>query len=85
MTAALLVGPSLQVQAAKNDVILVEKGVALAVVCVPSGYAVSALFEITSAVQPDKMNTLVILCERTEVNELGVGGLLGPVMIYRDK
>ena len=32
MTAALLVGPSLQVQAAKNDVILVEKGVALAVV-----------------------------------------------------
>src|SRR5690606_16821625 len=52
---------------------------------IANGYAASALFDITAAVQPNKKNDMAILCERQGLNELGIGGLLGPVMIYRDK
>ena len=30
-------------------------------------------------------NQFTILCERTHLNELGTGGLMGPVIIYREK
>ena len=45
----------------------------------------SALFDITDAARPGEKNNVAILCERKGLNELGMGGLLGPVMIYRDK
>jgi hypothetical protein len=50
-----------------------------------SGYAASALFDISAAVQAGKSNDAAILCDRKGLNDLGIGGLLGPVMIYRDK
>jgi len=30
-------------------------------------------------------NQFTILCERYRLNELGTGGLMGPVVIYREK
>jgi len=30
-------------------------------------------------------NQFSILCERTNLNELGTGGLMEPVVIYREK
>jgi hypothetical protein len=30
-------------------------------------------------------NQFTILCDRHHLNELGTGGLLGPVLLYREK
>jgi len=49
-----------------------------------TGYASPASFDITEAVRKDK-NKVAIFCVREFLNELGTGGLLGPVVIYRDK
>ncbi len=49
-----------------------------------SGYCTPAIFDITEALQTGN-NQFAILCERTNLNELGTGGLMGPVVIYRDK
>ena len=49
-----------------------------------SGYCQPAQFDITAAVQAG-VNQFTILCERTNLNELGTGGLLGPVVLYREK
>ena len=49
-----------------------------------SGYCRPAQFDITTAVQTGD-NQFTILCERTNLNELGTGGLMGPVVIYREK
>lgn len=49
-----------------------------------NGYCQPASFDITSALQP-KTNQVSILCTRTFFNELGTGGLLSPVVIYREK
>ena len=45
---------------------------------------VEASFDITGAARQGQ-NQVTILCERTFLNELGTGGLLGPVVVYRDK
>jgi len=49
-----------------------------------SDYCQPAQFDITAAVQTGD-NQFSILCERTSLNELGTGGLMGPVVIYREK
>ena len=49
-----------------------------------SGYCKAAKFDITAALKAG-MNQFTILCDRTHLNELGTGGLMGPVVIYREK
>ncbi len=49
-----------------------------------SGYCKPALFDITHTLRTGD-NQFTILCERTFLNELGTGGLMGPVVLYRDK
>ena len=49
-----------------------------------SGYCKPAQFEVTSAIKPGA-NQITILCERNWLNELGTGGLMGPVVVYREK
>ena len=49
-----------------------------------SGYCKAAKFDITAALKAGD-NQFTILCDRTHLNELGTGGLMGPVMIYREK
>jgi len=41
--------------------------------------------DFTSAIIPDKKNLIAITCERTIYNEIGTGGLMGPVLIYQDQ
>lgn len=43
-----------------------------------------ALFDVTDALTAGD-NRLSILCERYFLNELGTGGLMGPVVLYRDR
>jgi hypothetical protein len=49
-----------------------------------SGYCTPFSFDITSAARAGD-NQVSILCTRTAINELGTGGLLGPVVIYCEK
>ncbi len=49
-----------------------------------SGYCTPAKYDITQALQAGD-NQFAILCERTYLNELGTGGLMGPVVVYREK
>ncbi len=49
------------------------------------GYCQPASFDITAALKPDGMNQVTILCSRTFFNELGTGGLIAPVVLYREK
>jgi hypothetical protein len=49
-----------------------------------SGFCKPATFEVTSAVRAGD-NQFTILCERVRLNELGTGGLLGPVLLYRER
>lgn len=49
-----------------------------------SGYSRAAQFDITGALKAGD-NQFTILCERTALNELGTGGLMGPVVVYQEK
>ncbi len=51
------------------------------------GYAYPASFDITSAVKANAENQITMLCNRNFgwINEIGTGGLLGPVVIYAEK
>jgi hypothetical protein len=49
-----------------------------------SGYCQPGSFDITDTVKSGE-NQLSILCTRTAFNELGTGGLLAPLVIYREK
>lgn len=49
-----------------------------------SGYCQPASWDVTGAVKEGR-NEVAILCERTALNELGTGGLLAPVALYREK
>ncbi len=49
-----------------------------------SGYCSSAQFDITEALKEGD-NQFTILAERVRLNELGIGGLIGPVVLYREK
>jgi len=50
-----------------------------------NGYCQPASFDITAALQPKGPTKIAILTTRTFFNELGTGGLLGPVVVYREK
>ncbi|MDX9861942.1 MAG: DUF4838 domain-containing protein [Rhodospirillales bacterium] len=49
-----------------------------------NGYCKSASFNVTDALL-DGGNQFTILAERNALNELGTGGLMGPVIVYRDR
>jgi hypothetical protein len=49
-----------------------------------AGYCQSAQFDITAALK-DGDNQFAILCERTGPNEVRTGGLMGTVVLYREK
>ena len=49
-----------------------------------SGYCQPAQFDVTAALKAAD-NQFTILCERTSLNEQGIGGLMGPVVLYREK
>lgn len=48
------------------------------------GYCKPARFDITAALTTGE-NQFTILCDRHHLNELGTGGLVGPVVLYREK
>ena len=48
------------------------------------GYCRPARFDITGLLKPGD-NQFTILAERYHLNELGTGGLMGPVVLYREK
>lgn len=50
-----------------------------------NGYCQPVSFDITAALHPKGPQQIAILCTRTFFNELGTGGLLGPVVVYREK
>jgi hypothetical protein len=50
-----------------------------------NGYCQPFSFDVTSAIKPGAKNSVAILCTRTFFNELGTGGLLAPVVLYREK
>lgn len=49
------------------------------------GYAMPFTFDITEAVKPDADNQITIAGTRAFINELGTGGLLGPVYLFQEK
>jgi hypothetical protein len=49
-----------------------------------SGYCKPAQFDVTDALKTGD-NQFAILCERTNLNELGTGGLMGPVVLFRER
>ena len=51
----------------------------------PAVYGNPLSFDITGAVRPGADNQITIKATRTFINELGTGGLLGPVYLYREK
>ena len=49
-----------------------------------SGYCQPASFDVTAALKEGD-NQISLFCTREGLNELGTGGLLSPVVLYRDK
>ena len=49
-----------------------------------SGYCTPAWFDVTEVLVAGD-NQFTILAERTNLNELGTGGLMGPVVVFREK
>jgi hypothetical protein len=49
------------------------------------GFVQSASFDISAAIKPGAENQITIMCERRTINEIGTGGLMGPVVVYREK
>jgi hypothetical protein len=50
-----------------------------------TGYCQPVSFDITAAVRRGDDNQITLQCTRSELNELGIGGLLGPVVLYAEK
>jgi hypothetical protein len=50
-----------------------------------TGFCQTASFDITAAAKPGDENQITIIGTHTFLNELGAGGLLGPVAIYHEK
>lgn len=48
-----------------------------------TGFCRPVSFDITDALADGKENTIAVRCDRT-LNEIGSGGLIGPVVIYRE-
>ena len=40
---------------------------------------------VSAAIQPEAENQISLLCTRDFLNKLGTGGLLAPVVVYREK
>ncbi len=50
-----------------------------------SSYCEPFSFNITPAIKPGAENQIAIVGTHTFINELGTGGLIGPVMLYQEK
>jgi hypothetical protein len=50
-----------------------------------NGYGVPVSFDITAALKLGAENQITIRGTRVFINELGTGGLMGPVYLYRDR
>ncbi len=50
-----------------------------------AGYGAPFSFDISAAVKPNAQNQITIEGTHTFINELGTGGLLGPVYLYQEK
>jgi beta-galactosidase/beta-glucuronidase len=50
-----------------------------------NGFCEPFSFDITDAVKSNAGNQISILATRNFLNELGTGGLMGPVVLYREK
>ena len=50
-----------------------------------SGFCNPASFDVTAVTRPGAENQVSLLCTREELNEMGTGGLLSPVVLYREK
>lgn len=50
-----------------------------------AGYCAPASFDVTAAVKPGELNRFAIRGTHDTLNELGTGGLLGPVLVYHEK
>jgi hypothetical protein len=48
-------------------------------------YCTPFSFDVSGNIKPDADNQITILATRNFLNELGTGGLMGPVLIYREK
>ena len=49
------------------------------------GYCEPFSFDVTDAIKPGAENQITIVGTRKSLNELGTGGLLGPVLLYRER
>ena len=49
------------------------------------GFNIPMSLEITGAVAPEGVNQIAVLCIRKNLNEIGTGGLLGPVLVYAQR
>lgn len=50
-----------------------------------NGYGTAVSFDVTDSIKPGAENQITIKGTRVFINELGTGGLLGPVYLYREK
>jgi len=50
-----------------------------------NGYGTPVSFDISAAVKPGAANQITIRGTRVFINELGTGGVMGPVYLYREK
>ena len=48
------------------------------------GYCLPGKFNVTAHLKSGA-NQITILCERNWIYEVGTGGLMGPVVLYREK
>jgi len=51
----------------------------------PNGYGKPFSFDISKALKPNAQNQITIEATHNFINELGTGGLLGPVYLYQEK
>ncbi len=50
-----------------------------------TGFCQPVSFDISVEAKPETENQISLLCTREFLNELGTGGLLSPVLVYREK
>lgn len=50
-----------------------------------TGYCQPASFDITAFITSGAKNLIAVTCERTTLNEIGTGGLMGPVIVYQTR
>jgi hypothetical protein len=50
-----------------------------------SGFCTPISFDITNYVAPGQSNEFALIGTRTSINEIGTGGLMAPLYLYREK